>query len=136
MGTKIFVIKLRELIKTVVFAVLGLAILGFIISLIIPNGEKEARYEDGTFSSAIILHNNPVEVQVRLEDNEIAEIKLLNMGETQEVFYPLFDDAMEEVAEQIILNQTTDITPSEEFQVTGSILIDAVDKALAQAVID
>lgn len=133
MGTKIFVIKLKEVIKTAIFAVLGIAIIGFLICMFIPKSDKTALYEPGTYSASIILHNNPVDVEVTVSDRAIEDIQLLNMGETQEVFYPLFDNAAEELAGQVIAEQTVEIEPSGEYAITGSIILDAIEVALEEA---
>lgn len=134
MGTKIVVVQLKELIKTAVFAVVGIALIVLLIYLFIPkNDEAEASYMPGTYSAEIILHNNPVLVQVTVSENEIASIELLNMGETQEVFYPLFQTAIDELSEEIINSQSLDVALSSDKSMTEQILIKAVDKALEQA---
>lgn len=135
MGTKIVVIKLKEVIKTGVLAFIGLLIICLIIYLFIPknNNMAQATYNPGTYASEIILHNNPVLVEVTVSSNEILNIELLNMNETQEVFYPLFGASMEELTTQIIHTQETNIYSSADTSTTNEILIKAVENALNQA---
>jgi len=136
-GTKIVVLQLKELIKTAIFIIIGIGLIVLLIYMFIPKEEKEtALYNPGTYSSEIILHNNPVSIEVTVNENEIVDIKMLNMNQTQEVFYPLFDTALEQIQQDIISNQSTDINPSTDISVTGQILIDAVDNALEQAKIE
>jgi len=133
-GTKIVVLQLKEIIKTAVFTIIGIGLIVLLIYMFIPKEEKEAAlYNPGTYSAEIILHNNPVSIEVTVNENEIVDIKMLNMNQTQEVFYPLFDTALEQIQQDIINNQSTDINPSTDISVTGQILIDAVDNALEQA---
>lgn len=134
MGTKIVVVQLKELIKTAIFAVIGIALIVLLIYFFIPKeGKTEALYVPGTYSSEIVLHNNPVSVEVTVSDNMITGIQLMNMGQTQEVFYPLFEPTMEELAQEIIDNQSTDVSTSTDVSVTSKIILDAVDMALEQA---
>ena len=134
MSTKIVVVKLREVIKKSILALIGLAILTAIFYYFLPKvNNSQAKYNPGTYSSEIILHSNPVLVEVTVSKDEILNIQLLNMGETQEVFYPLFERSIDSVAKQIIDNQSTVVSSSTDNSMTTEILVKAVDKALSQA---
>ncbi len=132
MSTKIVVVKLKDILKTTMFAIIGIIILGIIIYLFIPKNNNTA-YNPGTYSSEIILHSNPVSVEVTVSKDEILDIALVNMGETQEVFYPLFERSIDDVSAQIIENQSTDIVSSVDTSMTNDILVKAVEQALEQA---
>lgn len=134
MSTKIVVVKLREVIKKTILALIGLLILGAIFYFFLPkSNNKQATYNPGTYSSEIILHSNPVLVEVTVSKDEILDISLLNMGETQEVFYPLFERSIDGIAKQIIDNQSTIISSETDKSMTTQILVKAVDKALEKA---
>lgn len=134
MGTKIIVVQLKELIKTAVFAVIGILLIILLIYFFIPkDNNKQALYIPGIYSSEIVLHNNPVSIEVTVSENEIEDIQLMNMGETQEVFYPLFEPAMEELAKEIIDRQSLEVSTSTDTSVTSQILLDAVGSALEKA---
>lgn len=132
MSTRIVVIKLREVIKTTLLAIIGLLILGLIVYLFIPKDNKTA-YNPGTYSSDIVLHSNPVSVEVTVSKDEILDIALVNMKETQEVFYPLFERSIDDISAQIIENQSTDILDAKNSSMTEQILIKAVEQALEKA---
>lgn len=132
MSTKIVVVKLKDVLKKALLTIVGLIILGVIVYFFIPKGDKTA-YNPGTYSSNIILHSNPVSVQVTVSKDEILDIELVNMGETQEVFYPLFERSIDDISAQIIENQSTDITASVDTSMTTDILIKAVEQALNEA---
>lgn len=133
MGNKFVVIKLKDVLKKFILTIIGFAIIGAILYFCIHESGEEARFNPGTYSAEIILHNNPVSVQVTVSEDEITDIELLNMGETQEVFYPLFKQSINEISAEIIENQSTNIALSEDKSVTGGILLKAVDYALEQA---
>lgn len=130
MQSKIFVVKLKDIIRTAVFAVLGIGIIAAVICFVL-GGKGE--YKEGTYSSGIILNGSPVEVEVRVSRNEIEEITLGNMGETQAVFYPTFNSCFEELSAAVIENQSTDIEVNKDYEVSESILLQAVDNALEKA---
>ncbi|WP_250278647.1 FMN-binding protein [[Clostridium] colinum] len=132
MSTKIVVVKLRDVIKKALLTIVGIIILGVIIYFFIPKDNSTA-YNPGTYSSEIILHSNPVSVEVTVSKNEILDINLVNMGETQEVFYPLFERSIDDISAQIIENQSTDIVSSVDTSMTTNILVKAIDQALEQA---
>ena len=142
-GTKIFVLQLKDVIKTTLFAVLGLVLILLLVYLFVPRskdtestGGSSALYIPGTYSSQIELNNSSVTVDVTVSADEILTVKMSNLEETQAVFYPLVQPVMDTLAREIVEYQTTDLTPSAEYPVTGRIILDAVDKALNQAKID
>lgn len=132
MSTKIVVVKLRDIIKKVILAVIGIVILSLIVYFFIPKGDKVA-YNPGTYSSDIILHSNPVSVEVTVSKDEILDISLVNMNETQEVFYPLFGRSIDDVSAQIIENQDTNVVSSVSNSMTNDIIVKAVEQALDKA---
>lgn len=134
MSTKIVVVKLKDVLKKSVLALIGVAILISIILFLIPkSNDSQAKYNAGTYSSKIILHSNPVLVEVTVSKDEILDINLLNMQETQEVFYPLFERSINDIAKQVIENQSTIVSSTTDNSVTTKILINAIDNALEQA---
>lgn len=133
MSTKIVVFKLSEVLKTSLLAILGLIILIAITLFFIPKDENESVYNAGVYSSEIILHSNPVLVEVTVSTDEILSINMLNMQETQEVFYPLFERSIEDVSAQIIQNQSTDFQLVSDAPYTDNILVEAVAMALKEA---
>ncbi|MCL2463420.1 MAG: hypothetical protein FWF44_12195 [Defluviitaleaceae bacterium] len=136
-GTRIIVLQLKEIIKTAVFVLIGLAVILLLIYLFIPRNKPEINSSDlyvpGTYTAEIILHNNPVNVDVKVSKDKILDVTMSNLGETEDVFYPLFQPAMADLSKAIIANQSADIVPSSDYPVTGQIILDAVQNALNQA---
>lgn len=134
MGTKIVVIKMKELIKKAVFIIIGIVVIGVLIYFFVPKGGKnQAMYEPGTYSAQIILHNSPVRVDVTVNESEIIDIQMTELGQTQEVFYPLLRPTADELALEIIEKQSVDIEASADKSMTTKIFLDAVNKALENA---
>lgn len=131
MASKIFVVKLKDVIKTTVFAILGVIIIVAIITFF--SGSNKSAYNEGTYNSEIILYGSPVELSVTVSKNEIESISLEQLNETQEVFYPTFSNCIDEIAQQVVALQSTDIELSKDYAVTGTILLNAIDTALSEA---
>lgn len=133
-NTKFFVIHLKELIKTIVFIVLGIILIGLLVYCILPKEKnQEAMYTPGSYSSTIILNDNPLEVVVTVDNSEILSVELMNMNEEQAVFYPLMQPTLTAIAEEIVANQTLDVAIPAETEYTSGLLLKAVDMALAKA---
>ena len=142
-GTRIFVLQLKDLIKTTLYVVLGLVLILLLVYLFVPRGEKDAEpagigalYIPGTYSAQIMLNDSPVAVDVTVSADEILAIQMTELEETQAVFYPLVMPVMEILARDIVEYQTTDLTPSSEHPFTGRIILDAVQTAIDKAKIE
>ena len=134
-GTRIMVFSLKELIRTGIFALIGLILIIALIYLIIPknNGGSSAQYLPGTYSAQIVLHQSPVDVFVTVNEKEILNVELGSMKTVQEAFYPLFKPTLAELSKQIVRYQTTKIAAEPNNAVTSRILLDAVASALEKA---
>lgn len=134
MSTKIVVVKLKDILKKSILVLIGIIILATIAYFFIPkSNHSQAKYNAGTYSSKIILHNNPVLIEVTVSKDEILDIALLNMKETQEVFYPLFEASIDEIASQVIENQSTVVSSNVNNNFTTKIIVDAINNALEKA---
>lgn len=131
MTSKIFVIKLKDIIKTAVFALLGIVIIIAIIGFVC--GGFKSTYKEGTYNSGMILYGKPVTLSVTVSGDKIENIVLNPLNETQEVFYPMFSSCIDEVAQKVLEAQSTDISLNSDYTVTGGLILDAVDNALEQA---
>lgn len=131
MASKIFVVKLKDVIKTTVFALLGVIIIAAAVAFF--SGSSKSAYNEGTYKSEIILYGSPVELSVTVTKNEIESISLEPLNETQEVFYPTFTNCIDEISDQVVQLQSTDIELNKDYEVTGTILLNAIDNALEQA---
>ena len=132
MGTKIFVFRLKTLIKYGVLAFV--VIIALITTALLMGGGDKPTYSPGTYSAQIVLNSNPVSVEVTVDKHSIEDIQMLNMGEVEAVFYPVFEQSFDDIAGQVLAMQSTeDVQLDSDNSVTGGIILQAIDAALAKA---
>ena len=131
MGAKIYVVKLKQIIRIVLSLIVVFAVIA-IAAALIKNAARPT-YAPGVYTGSIILHNSPVNVEVEVSKHSIESVRLTDLSETQQVFYPLFADTAQEVADRIVAEQSCDIVLDSDYAVTGGIICDAVRQALEDA---
>jgi uncharacterized protein with FMN-binding domain len=138
-GAKIFVLHKKDLIRMGIIAIAGIAIVIAVLTLLLSSGRKEpsasARFNPGTYSSTIILNDEPLHVRVTVSENEILSIYMTDMAEVQRVFYPLFEPRLQDLAEEILRHQSAHFSPRTDYPVTTAILHEAVRVALDMALV-
>ena len=144
--TKIVVLHMKEVVYTAVF--LALALILLVVFLIMFSGKKDsakkpsvttaastenARYIPGIYTSTISLGDQTFDVQVNVEQDRITAISLNNLSETT-AMYPLMEPALDSIASQIYVNQTTEgLIYGEDDRYTSELLVSAINQALEQA---
>lgn len=131
MQPKFMVVSLGKIIKVLIGVIVGAGIIFAVINLF--GGESKATYAPGTYTAEIILQGNPINVEVTVSKNQIENVALSNLNQSQEVFYPSFSSCIAEVSKEVVANQSTDFPRSSAYPVSEDIILKAVDKALAQA---
>lgn len=107
--TRFVVVKMRELLKTALFAVLGVIILvGLITFSAYGDGKSAGLYRDGTYEAELPLGQGTASVSVEIRDGRIADVTVTDDAETVSVMYPMVEDAAEEVAQQVVQNQSVE----------------------------
>ena len=141
--TKIVVLHMKEVVYTAVF--LALALILLVVFLIMFSGKKKpsvpsaasaenARYIPGIYTSTISLGDQTFDVQVNVEQDRITAISLNNLSETTAAMYPLMEPALDSIASQIYVNQTTEgLIYGEDDRYTSELLVSAINQALEQA---
>ena len=131
---RFMVFHLRELIYTLVFILLGVIL---IISLVFMFLNKErstedtetsaGKYNPGVYTSCVTLNGNPMDVTVTLDANHINSITVDNVSEAITTMYPLVEPAFDDIASQIIANQSIEnVQYAKESQYTYTILYNAI----------
>ena len=134
--TKFVVVKMRELLKTAVFAVLGVIILVGLITFFLRMGagEETGQYRDGTYEAVVQLGTEQAVVSVEINDGKIAQVTMQEMAESVVVMYPMVESTMDEIAAQVIQNQSAQqVDVSSQQTYSAQVLLDAVAQCLAQA---
>ncbi len=132
-GTKFVVIKFRELVKTAVFAILGVVIIIGLIYFFLPKEEQTAVYNPGAYYAQFTLNGEMAQVEIVVDKNNIKSVSLTDTPETISVFYPLVETTAQELAKEIVKQQSTAIDVSSQNTYTAQLILDAVEKGLAQA---
>ena len=138
-SARIYVVQMREILKMLLFALVGLTIILLLIYFFTPKGsesEVTQRYMPGTYSAAIMVKEGPITVDVIVTDSEIVSVTLRNLTEAHETLYPLLRPAMAQISEDVIKAQGTDVAIPDQFSVTGATLLTAVKQALTQAMVE
>lgn len=137
--TKIVVLHTKEVIYTGIFVVLAvvLAVLLFLMFGKNKNADPasaDAIYHAGVYTSPITLNDNTFDIEVKVDENHINSISLVNLSETTTAMYPLVEPALDALSDQIYTSQSTEnITYSEENKYTSMLLLEAIDNALEKA---
>lgn len=104
--TRFMVVKAKELIKTAVFAVLGVIILVGLIAFFLNMGKHDGAYRDGTYYEEMQLGEETAEIAVTIAEGRIAEVSMEEATEAVAVFYPLLAEVTETVGQAVIENQS------------------------------
>lgn len=133
-GTKFVVVKLKELIKTVVFAVLGVIILVGLIWFFLSLGDNDSgTYRDGVYHTQVALGEESAMVSVTVQGGKIEDVALSEVSESALVFYPLLQSAAEEVCKEVVKNQSLTIQVSEQNAYSAQAVLEAVAQGLEEA---
>ena len=150
--TKIVVLRMKELIYTGIFVLLGILLILLLVTMFAPGKKDESATEDdiqntpveeaapaelyqpGVYTSSIMLGGNAIDLEVTVEKDYIASIRLVNLNETVATMYPLMEPALENITAQIYTTQSLEnITYPEENQYTSMVILDAIESAVAKA---
>lgn len=136
--TKIVVLHMKEIIYTVVFALLGILLILLLAFMFFPKKEtnlsSEKKYTPGIYTSDFSLNNTNLEVEVTVDSSHINSIRFSNLDESVTTMYPLIQPALETIADQIYETQSLEnISYSEENPYTSQVILNAITKALEKA---
>ena len=142
--TKIVVLHLKELIYTGIFVLFGILFIIMLIIMFVPGKKKEtataetptATYVPGIYTTSLIINDNVVDVEVTVDENNINDIRIVNLDEAVTTMFPLLEPAFEDLANQICENQSLqNITYSDDNKYTSMVLFDAIKASLDKAAV-
>ena len=136
--TKIVVLHMKEIIYTVIFAILAILLILLLVFMFFPkdknNGSTDREYKDGVYTSSLTLNNTDLEVEVSVDNSEITSIRFTNLDETAAAMLPLAQPAMEDIAAQICETQSLEnLEYPADSTYTSQVIVDAVASALKKA---
>ena len=142
--TKIVVLHLKELIYTGIFALLGILFIILLIIMFVPKDKKETNaveapadsYVPGIYTTSLILNDNAVDVEVTVDENNINDIRIVNLDEAVATMFPLLEPSFDSLANQILQNQSLDgITYADDNKYTSMVLLNAIKTSLGKAAV-
>ena len=138
--TKIVVLHMKEIIYTIVIALLVILLIGLFVfmfsSRTSPSSSEEACYIPGVYSAPITLNNTTLAVEVAVDENNIQAVRISNLDEAVMTMYPLLQPTIEDLSTQICQAQSLEeIELSQDTPYTSRLLLNAIETALSQAVI-
>ena len=140
--TKIFVIHLKEIIYTALFA--GLGILLIILLVIMFLNKKEdttatmtgAQYTPGVYNSTLVLNDTALNLEIVLDKDHINSVRIVNIDEAITTMFPLVEPSLNDIAEQLVDGVDIDsIEITEDSKYTQTLLIDAIKATLLKAAV-
>lgn len=141
-NTKIVVIKLKQIIYGVIFAVLGIVLLILLLALF-KSGKKDsgpnedtAKYIPGVYTSVVALNDSILNLEVIVDKNHINSVQLINLDEAITTMYPLVAPSIKSIAEQLCNDvDIASIQIKEDSKYTQTLLLDAIEQTLEKALI-
>lgn len=137
-NTKIIVLKAREFIYTIIFAVLVILLVLVIVWMFSSKNEtKETSasvYQPGIYTASVDLGSSPLNVEVTVDAEKITHVALVNTDETVTTMYPLIHSTLDEINAQLTtIDRPEDLTFSGDNQYTTTIIKQAIIAATDKA---
>lgn len=137
---KIMVFRLKELIYTLIFVILGIILIFLLVYMFLHNDDSDTAdtsYTPGTYTSAMTIGSIPVEVSVKVDSDRIIDIELTPIEDTVETVYPMLQSSLDNIKDQIISSQSLEnIYLTSDSTYTYTVLMDAISTALDKATCD
>ena len=139
-NTKIVVLRLKAIIYTVIFVILGVALIFLLIFMFgkkkdDSNSTPTSSYIPGVYSSSIVLNDNVVDIQVVVDEDHINSVSIVNLEVSVATMYPLLEICMDDISDQLSNNvPLEEVTYPSANQYTSITLLNAIQSALNKAV--
>jgi len=138
-GPKIFVVQLKQLIFTALFAILGVVLIISLICMFIPNKAKSVsspitKLNSGIYTSSELLDNQVIDIEVKVSNNSIKSIDFRSLSAESQSFFPLLVPTMDTIESQLVTSQNIHKVKSDETnQQTAQFLLKGIQKALEKS---
>lgn len=134
--TKIVVLYMKEVIYTVVFAVLAVVLIVLLFLMFQKNEEvsSSALYQPGVYTSSIQMNDAVLDVEVVVDEQRINAIAFRNLSDEVATMYPLMQPCLDVISQQVYDSQSLEnIELSQEGEYTSEVLLKAVKNAVEKA---
>ncbi len=96
--------------------------------------DTEVSYIPGIYSTALVLGNQTVDMEIVVDQDLITSVRLVNLDEAVATMYPLLEPALEAISSQLYEGIPLDqVTYGEENKYTSQILLNAIQESLSKA---
>ncbi len=144
--TKIVVLRMKEIIYSAIFALLGILFIVLLIIMFVPDKNEEeapelpaptvseAKFIPGVYSTTVHLGNQTVDIEVMVDADTITSIELVNLSEDVETMFPLIKPSFDDLTAQIIRTQSLDdVTYPSDAKYTSMVILEAIGVSLDKA---
>ena len=136
--TKIVVLHMKEIIYTIVFAILAILLVLLLVFMFAPKNNdtktNEQKYIPGIYTSTVTLNTTALEVEVTVDESHINSIRFSNLNDTITTMYPLIQPTIEDIAEQVYQTQSLEnIEYNDDNPYTSQIIVNAIREELEKA---
>ena len=123
-GTKIIVLRMKELIYTAIFAGVGIILLLLIVYLFVGKGRSEGKQDTAESTASL---------EVALDTDHIKSVKIVPLDESITTMYPLMEPAVKSVSNQLAAGVAPEeVELTKESKYTQQIIVDAVEEILEE----
>lgn len=141
-NTKIVVLRMKEIIYTVIFVGLGILLITLLFVMFRPGkadvtvSSDQVLYIPGVYSSSLRLGTQEINVEVAVDATRITSVAMVPLSDSVTTMYPLVQPSLDNLTQQIYTNQSLDgLSFQTESRYTSQTLIQAIQKALDKAAI-
>lgn len=141
-GTKIIILRMRELVYTGIFVGIGILLVVLLYFMFWgkddSRGENETadstiNYQAGVYTKELAFGESTVNLKVALDTDHVKSVEIEPLDESVTTMYPLMQPAVETISEQLAAGVTVeDIEMSEESQYTQEMILGAVEEILVE----
>ena len=136
MSSHFFVIKLKDVIKTLIIAAAAIVVLVVALNALAPSFKSSKNlYIPGTYRTALALGKASASVDVTVDERKIKAVELTEAGSDTEYFYPLLRSTAAFLEDEIVKNQSLTVAVPENASVTAGVILQAVEEALEEAAV-
>jgi len=145
-NTKIVVLRMKEIIYSAIFALLGILFVVLLIIMFVPDKDdkeapeltaptvSEGKYMPGIYSTTVSLGSQTLDIEVMVDANTITSIELVNLSEEVETMFPLIEPSFEDLSAQIMSTQSLEnITYPSDAKYTSLVILEAIEASLNKA---
>ncbi len=137
-STKIIVLQLKEILYTALFVILGICLILLLVYMFSNKKESKppavATYVPGLYTSAIMLENKAVNVEVIVDKDHINSIRFTDLDPAIATLNPALVPTLQDLEIQLVNDTTVDnLSIKVETKHTSSMLLNAIESALGKA---